>query len=115
MYEITEGLSEDDYIAYPDESYKSGMPTQESEDLGAMPMGGADSIIDMPAEGDDDTMYDEGDLGDDYIDENMDGDNLDGDNIEGEDGNAEGSVDDTVAPDGIALPDGGAEVDNDNA
>lgn len=66
QYEILDGLTEDDYIAYPDETLQEGMPVTRNAqaEIDGSGMDGMGDISDMGDMGDISDMGDMGDLGD---------------------------------------------------
>ena len=111
-YEILSGLTEDDYIAYPEERVKEGMKvTHNYEDI----------VIDDTA---DDGSYDDGSMDDGFYDDgSSDGSfsddgsgNIDGTDDSGMIDGTEGSVDEIVSPDAEqdteGTSDGTSDSDN---
>ena len=93
-YEIVSGLTEDDYIAYPEERVKEGMKvTHNYEDIVTDDTGIDDGNID-------------GSISDDGSYDNATGGDADSNDIEEYDFNTEGSVDE-IAPQEESVPDSG--------
>ena len=93
-YEIVSGLTEDDYIAYPEERVKEGMKvTHNYEDIVTDDTGIDDGNID-------------GSISDDGSYDNATGGDADSNDIEEYDLNTEGSVDE-IAPQEESVPDSG--------
>ena len=78
-WEVVDGLTADDYIAYPDDSLKAGMTVTKYDDEYFAPSGG--ESYDDGVSYDDGGSYDEGNYTEDGVDETTDGDGASEDGI----------------------------------